>query len=74
MTSKGEKGILTLYSDVQATSVRWLWYPFIAVGKITLLQGDPGDGKYKERTRHPELSEDATVVLEHEAGGMRGSK
>lgn len=45
MTSKGEKGILTLYSDVQATSVRWLWYPFIAVGKITLLQGDPGDGK-----------------------------
>lgn len=45
MTSKGEKGILTLYSGVQATSVRWLWYPFIAVGKITLLQGDPGDGK-----------------------------
>ena len=36
MTSKGEKGILTLYSDVLATSVRWLWYPFIAVGKITL--------------------------------------
>ncbi len=46
MAGKGETGILTLYSDVQATSVRWLWYPFIAVGKITLLQGDPGDGKY----------------------------
>ena len=45
MAGKGEIGILTLYSDVQATSVRWLWYPFIAVGKITLLQGDPGDGK-----------------------------
>lgn len=45
MASKGETGILTLYSDVQATAVRWLWYPFIAVGKITLLQGDPGDGK-----------------------------
>ena len=45
MAGKGETGILTLYSDVQATSVRWLWYPFIAVGKITLLQGDPGDGK-----------------------------
>lgn len=43
--NKEEAGILTLYSDVQATSVRWLWYPFIAVGKITLLQGDPGDGK-----------------------------
>ena len=35
MTSKGEKGILTLYSDVQATSVRWLWYPFIAVGTVS---------------------------------------
>lgn len=36
---------LTLYRDVIATPVRWLWYPFIAAGKITLLQGDPGDGK-----------------------------
>ena len=40
MVNKEETGILTLYSDVQATSVRWLWYPFIAVGKITLLQGE----------------------------------
>lgn len=38
-------GLLTLYSEVKATNVRWLWYPFIAIGKITLLQGDPGDGK-----------------------------
>ena len=39
MTGKEETGIFTLYSDVEATAVRWLWYPF------TLLQGDPGDGK-----------------------------
>ena len=45
MTGKEETGIFTLYSDVEATAVRWLWYPFIAVGKIALLQGDPGDGK-----------------------------
>lgn len=38
-------GALTLYSEVVSTPVRWLWYPFIAAGKITLLQGDPGDGK-----------------------------
>ena len=38
-------GLITLFSDVKTTSVRWLWYPFIAIGKITLLQGDPGDGK-----------------------------
>lgn len=29
MADKVEKRILTLYSDVQATSVHWLWYPFI---------------------------------------------
>lgn len=40
-----ESKLLTLYSDVKATPVRWLWYPYIAIGKITLLQGDPGDGK-----------------------------
>lgn len=38
-------GLLTLYSDVRPSPVHWLWYPFIAAGKITLLQGDPGDGK-----------------------------
>lgn len=37
--------LLTLYSDVRAVPVRWIWYPYIAIGKITLLQGDPGDGK-----------------------------
>lgn len=27
--------------------VRWLWYPYIPFGKVTPLQGDPGDGKSK---------------------------
>lgn len=36
---------LKLYSDVKATPVDWLWYPYIPYGKITLLQGDPGEGK-----------------------------
>ena len=40
-----ESKLLTLYSDVKAVPVRWLWYPYIAIGKVTLLQGDPGDGK-----------------------------
>ena len=26
MANKGETGILTLYSDVEATSVRWLYF------------------------------------------------
>jgi RecA-family ATPase len=32
-------------NEVQAEPVRWLWYPYIPYGKITLVQGDPGDGK-----------------------------
>ena len=40
-----EPSLYTLYSSVHASKVNWLWYPYIAEGKITLLQGDPGDGK-----------------------------
>ena len=36
---------LKTYDEIQARKVRWIWYPYIALGKITLLQGDPGDGK-----------------------------
>ena len=32
-------------SDIEPREVKWLWYPFIPAGKVTLLQGDPGDGK-----------------------------
>ena len=45
MAEREDTELITLYSDVKTTNVRWLWYPFIAIGKITLLQGDPGDGK-----------------------------
>ena len=38
-------GLLSLYSDVQTKTVSWLWFPYIAYGKLTVLQGDPGDGK-----------------------------
>jgi ABC-type proline/glycine betaine transport system ATPase subunit len=37
--------LVKLYSDVHSMSVNWLWYPYIPYGKITILQGDPGDGK-----------------------------
>lgn len=33
------------YSEVEETEVEWLWYPYIPYGKLTLLQGDPGEGK-----------------------------
>jgi len=31
--------------EVQETETRWLWYPYIPYGKITIIQGDPGEGK-----------------------------
>ncbi len=33
------------YSEVTAREIDWLWYPYIPYGKLTLLQGDPGEGK-----------------------------
>ena len=38
---------LELYTaaDVEPKEVAWLWYPYIPFGKVTLIQGDPGDGK-----------------------------
>ncbi len=30
---------------IQAEEVKWLWYPYIPYGKITIIQGDPGEGK-----------------------------
>ena len=32
-------------SEIQSQEVVWLWYPFIPYGKLTIIQGDPGDGK-----------------------------
>ena len=38
-------GIFEYYADVEPVSVEWLWYPYIPFGKLTFLQGDPGEGK-----------------------------
>ena len=32
-------------SEVTAEEVRWLWCPYIPLGKLTIIQGDPGEGK-----------------------------
>lgn len=32
-------------SEVQSREIEWLWYPFIPYGKLTIVQGDSGDGK-----------------------------
>lgn len=32
-------------SDVESQEVQWLWYPYIPHGKLTIIQGNPGEGK-----------------------------
>ncbi len=36
---------LVRMSDVKLQEVRWLWKPYIPFGKLTIIQGDPGEGK-----------------------------
>ena len=31
--------------DIEVEAINWLWYPFIPYGKVTIIQGDPGEGK-----------------------------
>lgn len=40
-----ERPVLVRLSDVDAEHVEWLAHPYIPIGKLTLLQGDPGLGK-----------------------------
>jgi AAA domain len=37
--------IVVSMDTVQATPVTWLWWPYIALGKLAMLDGDPGIGK-----------------------------
>ena len=32
-------------ADVESKKVEFLWYPYIPLGKLTIIQGDPGEGK-----------------------------
>lgn len=36
---------LICLSDVEIESVDWLWFPYIGIGKLTMIEGDPGLGK-----------------------------
>lgn len=33
------------YFKVKSKKISWLWYPYIPFGKLTIVQGDPGEGK-----------------------------
>lgn len=43
--AKKSRAVITRLADIQAEPVRWLWPGRIALGKLTLVAGDPGFGK-----------------------------
>ena len=43
--SKPETVKIIRMSDVDLTPVEWLWKPYLPFGKLSVLQGNPGEGK-----------------------------
>lgn len=37
--------VLKRFSDIEPEDVSWLWHPYIPLKKLTILEGDPGQGK-----------------------------
>jgi len=40
----GTPAVLTMYT-VERQPITWLWYPYLALGKLAIFDGDPGTGK-----------------------------
>lgn len=45
MSKRSFNSLIAPYSTIKSMSIEWLWYPYIAFGKITIILGDPGEGK-----------------------------
>lgn len=45
MSEFEKMAVLKYYSSIAAKKIDWLWYPYIPYGRITIVQGDPGEGK-----------------------------
>lgn len=43
--SESNKLELVRMSEIELQDVKWLWEPYIPFGKITIIQGNPGEGK-----------------------------
>ncbi|GAJ18823.1 unnamed protein product, partial [marine sediment metagenome] len=41
----GSRIIIKRLSDIEPVPVQWLWFPRFALGKVSLLVGNPGVGK-----------------------------
>lgn len=41
----GYKFLMESMEDVEEENIDWIWYPYLAKGELTILEGDPGLGK-----------------------------
>lgn len=37
--------VLRPFTAIEERTVPWLWYPYLPIGRLTILEGDPGQGK-----------------------------
>lgn len=70
-TNKKEAVDVTFFNSIETKEVEWLWKPYIAFGKLTILQGDPGDGK---TTFALKLVSQLTSLQNREIRGLCGRK
>ncbi len=40
-----ERVAVICMSEIEPKPVEWLWFPYIPIGKMTIIQGNPGEGK-----------------------------
>ncbi len=59
---------LVKMSDVDLQEVNWLWKPYIPFGKITIIQGDPGEGKTTFALRLAAACSNGTALPGTESG------
>ena len=62
---------VTYFNSVESKEIEWLWKPYIAFGKLTVLEGDPGDGK---TTLALKLVSQLTTLKDREIEGLCSRK
>ena len=56
-------------ADVDVEEVKWAWYPYIPYGKVTIVQGNPGEGKTTFILALVALLTQGLPLPEEESGG-----